>query len=225
MCTRCSSLAAGRWWASSAAEATHCFPPERVGYWFRDASVLESTPSAVPPEPPTLANPAATPRDFSALTEVERYAVLYPYRAARIRANLGLPANLDFGPPEPDIVEALVDGASPSPMQWPTWVLGVQVVELPPRNADIAGDARGRHCIQGDAASATSRRGLFGQTDTARCLQRPGACIVQRAVMARAEPDCRSIRRFHSDTAVGRCAHVVRLDAARPGKMQTVAWR
>jgi hypothetical protein len=47
------------------------------------------------------------------MTEAERYAVLYPDRAARIRANRGLPARLDFGPPEPHIVEAIATGTSP----------------------------------------------------------------------------------------------------------------
>ena len=41
------------------------------------------------------------------------YATLYPERSARIRANRGLPANIDFGPPEPEIVAALVNGTSP----------------------------------------------------------------------------------------------------------------
>jgi hypothetical protein len=47
------------------------------------------------------------------MTEAERYAVLYPDRAARIRANRGLPARLDFSPPELHIVEAIVTGISP----------------------------------------------------------------------------------------------------------------
>ena len=40
------------------------------------------------------------------------YATLYPERAARIRANRGFPANIDFDPPEPEIVAALVNGTS-----------------------------------------------------------------------------------------------------------------
>jgi hypothetical protein len=47
------------------------------------------------------------------LTEAERYAVIYPDRAARIRAAGGLPADLDFGPPEPALVRDIVHGASP----------------------------------------------------------------------------------------------------------------
>ena len=52
-------------------------------------------------------------RGFEQLTEVEQYAVLYPRRAAQIRAARGLPANLDYGPPEPEIVAGLVHGTSP----------------------------------------------------------------------------------------------------------------
>jgi hypothetical protein len=33
--------------------------------------------------------------------------------AARIRAHGGLPVRLDFGPPEPEMVDALVNGTSP----------------------------------------------------------------------------------------------------------------
>jgi hypothetical protein len=47
------------------------------------------------------------------VTEVELYAVMYPERAARIRAAGGLPAKLDFGPPEPELVQAIVHGSSP----------------------------------------------------------------------------------------------------------------
>ena len=75
---------------------------ERAGWWFREASV-----PAPAPEPHV-----AEPHADSELTEAERYAVIYPDRAARIRANRGLPARLDFGPPEPEIVAALVTGTS-----------------------------------------------------------------------------------------------------------------
>ena len=72
---------------------------ERAGYWFRDASV----PLPVQPEVPAQAS----------LTEAEQDAAIYPDRAALIRATGGLPATLNFGPPEPDLVEALVNGTSP----------------------------------------------------------------------------------------------------------------
>lgn len=83
---------------------------ERAGYWFRDASAPAPPPS---PAPAASTDPDPAISSFSALTEPEQYALLYPERAARIRAARGLPACLDFGPPAPDIVEALVNGTSP----------------------------------------------------------------------------------------------------------------
>ena len=79
---------------------------ERAGYWFRDVSV--------PAPEPAQADPADPPAgDFASMTEAEQYAVLYPGRARRIRAEGGLPARLDYGPPEPHIVRDLVSGTSP----------------------------------------------------------------------------------------------------------------
>ena len=69
---------------------------------------------------PDVARPAAAPPDpvrakpeFCDLSGAEQYAAIYPERAARIRAHGGLPVRLDFGPPEPEIVDALVSGTSP----------------------------------------------------------------------------------------------------------------
>jgi hypothetical protein len=55
---------------------------------------------------PWPAEPKLTAAEVDA--EVERYAVMYPDRAARIRAAGGLPPDLDFGPPEPHIVVGLL---------------------------------------------------------------------------------------------------------------------
>jgi hypothetical protein len=76
---------------------------ERAGYWFRDAV------PAPAPDPP----PPAEPDPFSQLSEADRYAVMYPDRAVRIRAAGGLPADLDFGAPEPELVPDIVHGTSP----------------------------------------------------------------------------------------------------------------
>jgi hypothetical protein len=83
---------------------------ERAGYWFRDCSVPEPSPE-----------PAAAPSDEElARTEAQidadaaLYEVLYPARVARIRAAGGLPADLNFGPPEPDIVAALLRRSKPA---------------------------------------------------------------------------------------------------------------
>jgi hypothetical protein len=117
--------------------AMHPAAMERAGWWFRDASVplpAEEPESvlgegggtaqgeAARPDAPQqgAARPAAAPPDpvraqpaFCDLSEAEQYAVIYPERAARIRAHGGLPVRLDFGPPEPEIVDALVNGTSP----------------------------------------------------------------------------------------------------------------
>ena len=75
---------------------------ERAGWWFREASV-----PAPAPEPHV-----AEPHADSELTEAERYAVIYPIVPRASGRTPGLPARLDFGPPEPEIVAALVTGTS-----------------------------------------------------------------------------------------------------------------
>jgi hypothetical protein len=82
----------------------HPVAMERAGYWFREITVPAPAPD---PAPPAAADP------FTQLTEAERYAVIYPDRAARIRAAGGLPADLDFGPPEAELVHAVVHSTSP----------------------------------------------------------------------------------------------------------------
>ena len=96
-----------------------------AGYWFRESVVPEPVPAPGPqpaPRPAAAAAPGLDhdpgpgldlARGFEQLTEVEQYAVLYPRRAAQIRAARGLPANLGYGPPEPEIVAGLVHGTSP----------------------------------------------------------------------------------------------------------------
>src|SRR6185437_6677417 len=65
------------------------------------------------PAPPSEPAPEPEPEDrFAALTEVEQYAVLYPDRARLIRQHGGLPPNCTFGPPEPDLVRAIVTGTT-----------------------------------------------------------------------------------------------------------------
>ena len=46
--------------------------------------------------------------------DAELYAIMYPQRAKLIRQLGGLPANCSFGPPEPDLVSAIVTGSSPA---------------------------------------------------------------------------------------------------------------
>src|SRR4051794_3562944 len=60
------------------------------------AAVTEPPPPA--PDPLPDAEPQAGP-----IAEAERYAIIYPQRAALIRSLGGLPAKCDFGPPEADL--------------------------------------------------------------------------------------------------------------------------
>ena len=87
----------GQAWGPAQGEATQPGAPQPGG----------AQPAAAPPDP-VRAEPA-----FCDLSEAEQYAAIYPERAARIRAHGGLPVRLDFGPPEPEIVDALVNGTSP----------------------------------------------------------------------------------------------------------------
>ena len=82
--------------------AMHPAAMERAGYWFHEVTV---------PEPAPAPNHVAA--EFESLSEAEQYAILYADRATRIRAAGGLPPRLDFAPPEPEIVDALVNGTSP----------------------------------------------------------------------------------------------------------------
>jgi hypothetical protein len=86
----------------------------RAGYWFKEVSVPgpDRDPGPAPTVPPPPAETEPEPvRDLEA--EADMYAIMYPDRAARIRAAGGLPASIDFGPPEPELVEAIIRGASP----------------------------------------------------------------------------------------------------------------
>jgi hypothetical protein len=86
--------------------AIHPAAMQSAGDWFCDASV------PLPDQTEALDQTEAP--DWPGLTEAEQYAALYPDRAALIRAAGGLPARLNFGPPEPDIVAAIVRGRSPA---------------------------------------------------------------------------------------------------------------
>ena len=92
--------------------ATHPAAMGRAGYWFKEVSVPE------PPVQPVTsvaaeAAPERTQADLDA--DVKLYTAMYPERVARIRAAGGLPPDLDFGPPEPEIVDALLRDARGSP--------------------------------------------------------------------------------------------------------------
>jgi hypothetical protein len=92
---------------------------ERAGYWFHEITVSPapavSEPAAAEAPPDPAPPPPAEPvkPDFEDMREAEQYAIIYPDRAARIRAAGGLPPRCEFGPPAPDLVAALVSGVSP----------------------------------------------------------------------------------------------------------------
>jgi hypothetical protein len=91
--------------------AMHPAAMGRAGYWFKEVSAPgpDRDPGPTPAQPKPEPKPA--PPDIDA--EARLYAALYPERVARIREAGGLPPHLDFGPPEPAIVAALLRGAVP----------------------------------------------------------------------------------------------------------------
>ena len=93
--------------------AMHPAAMEQAGYWFKSIAAPPA-PSHAPAEapPPEDAEPVRTQAVIDA--DAELYAIMYPDRAARIRAAGGLPARLDFGPPEPEIVAALLRTRAPT---------------------------------------------------------------------------------------------------------------
>jgi hypothetical protein len=59
-----------------------------------------------------MALAGAPPRDLAA--EADYYAIVYPDRARLIRKYCGLPPDCTFGPPDDDLVHAIVTGTSPA---------------------------------------------------------------------------------------------------------------
>ncbi len=89
---------------------------ERAGYWYKDSLEMAGRPlPLLETQPADDASPPGEPprRVLSQMDPAEQYAVLYPQRAALIRAFGGLPPNINFGAPEPDLVAAIVASTSP----------------------------------------------------------------------------------------------------------------
>jgi len=115
------SLRADQAKREKAEAALHPPTMERAGYWFRDVSVPAPDegrgPAPDAPPPPARTEPPAPAlgegRGVDIVAEAEQYALIYPERAARIRALGGLPRPCDFGPPSPELVHAIVTGTSP----------------------------------------------------------------------------------------------------------------
>ena len=100
---------------SAQAAPAHAAPPASAG--------VAETPPAAPALPPDtrIAGPAAAPEaepvedaEPDPIAEAELYAIIYPERAALIRRTGRLPDNVSFGPPDDDIVEALVTANTPA---------------------------------------------------------------------------------------------------------------
>jgi hypothetical protein len=66
-----------------------------------------------PPPRPAPQVPADDGEKFARYDEAEQYASLYPDRAAEIRAYGGIPPTARYGPPEPELVAALIASTSP----------------------------------------------------------------------------------------------------------------
>jgi hypothetical protein len=64
------------------------------------------------PEPPAPPSPTAT-HQTTQLAEAEHYAILYPNRAAEIRAHGGVPPIARYGPPDAKLILQIVSSASP----------------------------------------------------------------------------------------------------------------
>ena len=94
--------------ADRAAWTEHC----ALGMMTDALGTTPPAPMAEPPAPPppqSTEEPVADP-----IAEAEQYAVIYPQRAARIRVLGGLPQPLDFGPPSPELVQAIITGDTPT---------------------------------------------------------------------------------------------------------------
>jgi hypothetical protein len=76
-----------------------------------DGHPIAPPPPPPPPEPP--APSAADDDKFARYDEAEQYAVIYPKRAAEIRACGGIPRGATYGPPEAATVRALIASTSP----------------------------------------------------------------------------------------------------------------
>jgi hypothetical protein len=103
-------------------------PPQAPASEDQPAAARVSAPAAnEPPAPAAPVPPAAPPRSRRMAaqaepdepprnlpTEAEHYALVYPRRAREIRHHGGLPPDCSFGPPDDDLVRAIVNGRSPT---------------------------------------------------------------------------------------------------------------
>ena len=69
-------------------------------------------PQTEPPPTPPPGEDDELPADLDA--EADRYAIIYPRRTQLLRRLGRVPDDCDFGPPEPELVHAIVTGTSPA---------------------------------------------------------------------------------------------------------------
>jgi hypothetical protein len=92
------------------AEALQDFHPDSSS-----SSAGETAPlSPADPNPAPAEQPSEAPAETGPIAEAELYAALYPERAALIRRLGRLPADATFGPPDDDIIQALVTASTPA---------------------------------------------------------------------------------------------------------------
>jgi hypothetical protein len=85
----------------------------------RAATFLPAPAAPMPPPAPRRSRHMTAPEDAddpprNLPTEADHYALIYPRRAQEIRKNGGLPPDCSFGPPDDDLVHALVTGTTPA---------------------------------------------------------------------------------------------------------------
>jgi hypothetical protein len=76
------------------------------------AAMPEPVAAPVAEPPPAAEPPADTEPKRDLAAEAEMYAIMYPRRARLIRAHGGLPGNIDFGPPDPELVPVIATGTT-----------------------------------------------------------------------------------------------------------------
>ena len=89
-----------------------------AGLMARSLGLLKPSVAPEPePEPEAQPDPVVVAlrnrREYDDMDPAEKYATIYPRRAALIRSLGRLPDKCDFGPPDDDLVEAIVASTSP----------------------------------------------------------------------------------------------------------------
>ena len=78
-----------------------------------DGHGVTEPPPPPAPEPPAPSPPVADDTNAPSHTEAELYAMMYPRRAAQIRAHGGMPPNAAFDRPAPALLRDLLAGTTP----------------------------------------------------------------------------------------------------------------